>query len=117
MEFNNRENKSYIINDGGEPKEVWESRSVAVNFLVLAIEQTEGPMESRVKVLCSKRGPNAADFQGLFNLVAGYMDWDESGSETGIREAWEECGLDVKKVMKEKSVLFSNMVQPWHVKT
>ena len=109
MKFNNRENPVHKIGD----KTIWESRSVAVN-LVVVIQDTIYPENY---VLVSKRGPNAADNRGKYNLVAGYLDWDETASEAFIRETWEECGLDLLKTLKENTITQNNLVQPWHVQT
>lgn len=121
MKFNNRENKSYKIND----KIVWESRSVAVNCVILAMIQSEN-YEYDTYVLVSKRGPNAADFQGKMNVIAGYLDWDETGTEACLREGWEECGINIKNILdsshfpndNDSPIIISNdMEQPWHVNT
>jgi 8-oxo-dGTP pyrophosphatase MutT (NUDIX family) len=76
-------------------------------------------------VLVSKRGPAAADYRGLMNVIAGYMDWDESGTEALYREAWEEVGIDLRSLafpQKDSESLWSDIInnrleQPWHVKT
>lgn len=92
---------------------VWESRSVAANLVVL-IQTLKDPV---IHILVSKRGPNAADFQGKMNLVAGYLDWNESGAEAAVRECWEETGLDLVGIMQTHKVLNEDLSQPWHVKT
>jgi len=109
MEFKNRENPSHKIGD----KIIWESRSVAVNLVVLIVRN----FYSDPYVLVSKRGPKAADYQDYYNLVAGYLDWDETGTDAVIRETWEEFGLNLPEIMKENTILRSNLEQPWHVKT
>lgn len=114
MKFENRPNKSYIVNLGnGIRKEVWESRSVAVNSVILVLtNKSDIPY-----VLASKRGPNSADYQGKMNLIAGYLDWDEYAHEAVIRETWEECGLNILNLLSNTTVLANHMKQPWFVNT
>jgi len=109
MIFKNRPNKSYEVTENNIKKLVWESRSVAVNCVVV-ISNDEG-----IFILVSKRGPKAADFQGKLNVVAGYLDWDETGTEAVYRETWEECGLDLLKF--KKYIIFDDLSNPWNVKT
>lgn len=111
--FKNTPNKSYIVNDGkfGQ-KLIWDSRSVAINMTVLILVDSFEPY-----VLVSKRGPNAADFQGLMNIVAGYIDKDETGIEAAYREVWEETGLDLQKLIKEGGIIHEDLDQPWFVNT
>lgn len=117
MEFNNRPNTAHKVGD----RIVWESRSVGVNGVVILYV----PGEKVPYVLVSKRGPKSADYQGYMNLIAGYMDWDESGPEALYREAWEEVGIDLRGLAyPEKyddclwsSIISNNLEQPWHVKT
>jgi 8-oxo-dGTP pyrophosphatase MutT (NUDIX family) len=113
MKFKNRPNKSYKVKEDGKDKLVWESRSVAVNGVILARKLGE----STIFVLSSKRGPNSSDFQGKMNLIAGYLDWDETGSEALYRESWEEVGINIPKILEENWILKNNLFQPWHVKT
>ena len=91
----------------------WESRSCASNLVVL-ISTLKNP---HLHVLASKRGPKAADFSGKWNLVAGYIDWDESGADAAIRECWEETGLDLVSLLNTQKILNEDLTQPWHVKT
>lgn len=111
MKFNNRQNLCHNI-DG---KLVWESRSVAV-VGVIFIYKNLIPY-----VLVSRRGPNAANFQGKMNLVAGYLDWNESGFEALVRESWEETGFDLIDYLNKNNnsvkLLQSNLEQPWSVNT
>ncbi len=108
--FKNRPNKSYKI-DG---KEIWESRSVAVNLIVLVwTHDLKGPY-----VLTSKRGPAAADNKGKMNLIAGYLDWDETGEEATYRETWEECGIYIPDLLKNSSEIVTNdLDNPWYIAT
>ena len=102
--FNNRENKNYKV-DGG--KILWESRSVAVAGTILIKKSDE------IFVLAGKRGKAAADNQGKWNLICGYLDWDESADEALEREVWEESGLDMD-ILKD-SLLMDDLKNPWRV--
>lgn len=105
MRFNNRTNTPHEING----KIIWESRSVAVVGVII-IYQNSIPY-----VLVSKRGPNSADFKGKMNLVAGYLDWNESGSEGFIREAWEETGFNLPEHLSRLKVHLNNLDNPWSI--
>lgn len=117
MRFRNRENKRHII--GGQI--VWESRSVAVNGVVIIFL----PNYPVPFVMAAERGPKAADNRGKWNLIAGYLDWDETGTEALYREAWEEVGLDLRSMAypeRDKDSIFydviaNNLEDPWHVQT
>jgi 8-oxo-dGTP pyrophosphatase MutT (NUDIX family) len=115
MIFKNKPNVSYEVKDEkGNKKTIWNSRSVAVNCVVVLVGDFDmmGPF-----VLASKRGPNAADFQGKWNLVSGYLDYNESGTEAVYREVWEECGINIPAIIKTHKVISNDLIQPWHVKT
>lgn len=112
MKFNNRANLRHELPDG---RVIWESRSVAVNGVILATIK-DSPNE--VRILCSERGPAVEDYPGLMNLVAGYIDWDESATEAFIRECWEEVGLNMYESIFDNpkcSVLRNDLHQPFEV--
>ena len=92
MEFNNKPNKSYVI-DG---KVIWESRSVAVNCVIVA---TNSDTPTDPFVLISKRGSGTPDFQGYWNVPAGYLDNNETTNDACIREVWEETGVNLKSIL------------------
>lgn len=108
--FNNVENTPYNVGDG---KVIWDSRSVAVTCTVLAVKEGE----HIPYVLVSKRGKNAADYQGLWNVIAGYLDKNEFGFEAAYREAWEEVGIDLENIITNENILVNHMSQPWFVNT
>jgi 8-oxo-dGTP pyrophosphatase MutT (NUDIX family) len=100
---------------------VWDSRSVAVNGVIILFKHGN-PIPY---VLASIRGPKAADYTGSMNLVAGYLDRNEDGTQALYREAWEETGLDLKTLAYPErdsdciwsEIIANNLEQPWHVKT
>lgn len=103
MKFKNRHNPVHKI-DG---KEVWESRSVAVNCVVLS------KIENDLYVLIGKRGKGMPDAVGKWNVPGGYLDWDESGTEAAYREIWEEAGLYIP----DQNIIINNLLNPWYVNT
>jgi len=123
--FNNTENTPHKIIDLNRLKEilsdkpelydelirnsklVWESRSVAVAATIMV--QCKGERY----VLIGKRGPNAADFQGHWNLICGYLDKDETLQEATEREVWEESGLDLD--LLKDNLIIDNLSFPWRV--
>ena len=118
MKFNNRPNKKVIEHLTGDV--YWYSRSVAVNGVIIIFL----PGHKTPYVLVSRRGPNAADYQGKLNLVAGYLDWDETGTQALYREAWEEVGFDLESFAFPKEgdaswydLASNDLLNPWQVKT
>lgn len=113
MKFNNKPNKLIVEHLTGD--KYWHSRSVAVNLVVILT-----PTFPKIPhVLVAKRGPNAADYQGQYNLVAGYLDWDETGAQAVSRECYEETGLILQDLIEAPGVqvIRNDLNQPWHVKT
>lgn len=111
--FKNRENKKYDI----EGKEVWVSRSVAINVAVVVKHMKE----NQLYLLIGKRGKGTPDFQGYWNVPCGYMDWDEDGTEACYREVWEECGLHLEKFVSDENKFSAlnhkHLNNPWKVVT
>jgi 8-oxo-dGTP pyrophosphatase MutT (NUDIX family) len=108
MVFKNRPNVAHKTESG---EEVWDSRSVAVTGVIFAWKDSD----DYPYVLISKRGPAAADFSGKMNCVCGYLDKGESGTEAFIREAWEEVGINLVKIMNSDREMIEHMDQPWYV--
>jgi len=107
MIFNNRNNAPYKVGGG---KIIYDNRSPAVEGVIL-IKNING----FVYILGSKRGPNAADYQGYWNLIAGYLDWNETGSEAIIRETWEEAGLNLHKLLSNNQIIRNDLYYPWNI--
>ena len=82
--------KNYQV-EGKDGKMYWVHRAIAVTGVVFkAVEETH-----EVFVLANKRGNGAADFQGMWNLPCGYLDFDETLSEACAREIKEETGYNL----------------------
>jgi 8-oxo-dGTP pyrophosphatase MutT (NUDIX family) len=105
--FNNTLNEKVKTVDG---REVFLSRSVAICAPVIAIDSN-----NQIYTLLSKRGTGVPDFQGHYNLVCGYLDYDEVLPDAAKRELWEEVGLNVDAIPKE-NIIFNFMEHtPWGV--
>jgi len=109
MKFKNTPNTPHNIDD----RIVWESRSVTVVGVIILYK------DNIPYILASARGRNSCEpsEQGKMNLVAGYLDWDENGTEALYRECWEETGFNLPKYMKKFSVKLDNTNEPWSVST
>jgi 8-oxo-dGTP pyrophosphatase MutT (NUDIX family) len=105
MEFKNRKSIAYKVGN----KKIYASRSVAVVGVIIIYKNLIP------HVLVSRRGPNAEDFQGKMNLVAGYLDWDETGLDGLIRETWEEVGFNLREYVDKGDMICSSLSQPWSV--
>lgn len=104
--FKNRPNKFHRDKNG---KAFWESRSVAVEAIVLAFYDEE------THVLIEKRSATMMDSPNLWCVPCGYLDYDESGWEAIVRELFEETGLDIEAY--QKSVTIDNNRRPFNVIT
>ena len=70
----------------------WYSRSCASTMFAFA-KNKEGVWH----VLADQRGKGTPDFQGMWNAVCGYLDFNESGEECAQRETFEETGVFIPK--------------------
>lgn len=84
MNFNNIPNECGLHRG----KQVWLSRSVAVAVLVTCTDH-----KGDTHVLISKRGIGTPDFQGYWNIVCGYLDYNETLIDAARREVYEETGV------------------------
>ncbi len=91
--------KNFKITAVEDGKEYWISRSVAVAVVVFSYSMEDGYV-----VLANRRGEGAADFQGLWNVPCGYLDFDETLKEAAVREVFEETGyrLDINHLQMRK---------------
>lgn len=67
---------------------IWYSRSIATALFVYC-KDNDGIWHT----LVTKRGKGAADFQGLWCVVCGFSNYNETCEETARRECLEETGL------------------------
>ena len=105
MKFNNKENEKIILPNG---REIWLSRAIAVVGTICVIKN-DVPY-----ILISKRGSGSADYQGLWNLICGYLDYNESTGEAFARESWEEFGINIYELMKNEIYKDYSEI-PWDV--
>ena len=99
--FKNRPNTPYEIN---ENLVVWEHRSVVVIATVLHY-QNKDPY-----LLLVQRSPLTIE-GNKWCFPCGYLDFDESGHEAAMREAWEESGVDLT------GDNFLQRKEPWRIST
>ena len=71
-------------------KTLWYSRSFAVSAFIFC-RNSEGEW----CVLANKRGKGAADFNHMWNCIAGYIDFNERAEEAAVREIREECKINI----------------------
>jgi len=81
--------KNYPLINPETGKEVWISRSVAVSVNVYT------SINHKDCVLANKRGPGLPNHVGQWNVVSGYLDFDETLKEAAVREVFEETGLTI----------------------
>lgn len=79
--------KNFSVNVDG--KEYWISRSVAVAGFIFKQKGDD------LYALIEKRGKGAADYQGYWCFVCGYVDFDESVEQALQRESREELGFEI----------------------
>ena len=82
--------KNFPVNVNG--KEWWISRSVAIAASIYTI------INNKLCVLADKRGPGLPTNVGLWSVVSGFVDFDETLKETCIREVHEETGVDISNI-------------------
>lgn len=70
----------------------WYSRSVAVAGFIYCMDK-----EGKWYVLGSERGKDTPDFQGYWNCVCGYCEFDLDLKENLMKEAQEELGIEISK--------------------
>ena len=73
-------------------KEYWISRSVAVSVSIYTF------IDGKLCILANKRGSGLPNHAGQWNVVSGYIDFDETLKEAARREVYEETGLNIDKV-------------------
>lgn len=108
MNFKNRPSEKVVLQDG---RTVYLSRSVAVVGTVCLFK------DGTPYFLIGKRGKGSADFQGLYNLVCGYLDFDEDSPEAFIRETYEETGVNILELKKSCDIIHDYTKEVWDVKS
>ena len=71
---------------------LWYSRSVATSLFVFAKDE-----QGELYVLANKRGKGTPDYQGYWNVICGYLDYNESGEQCVVRECKEETGIIISE--------------------
>jgi 8-oxo-dGTP pyrophosphatase MutT (NUDIX family) len=106
MNFSNKENKQHTTLEG---KEIWDSRSVAVVGMMIALHEGER------YVILGKRGASSPNEVGRYCLPCGYLDRNETCEEGVVREIWEESGLNVYKTLEQYEIIHNQMHFPWKI--
>ena len=70
----------------------WFSRSMAVSVFIFCKDS-----DGRWNILASERGPGTPDFQGYWNCVCGYVEFDTTIADNCIKEVHEEVGVEISK--------------------
>lgn len=76
-------------------KEHWISRSSAVAVVPILVRKSFFGLHKDYYFLYEKRGPGCPDNIGKLVFPCGYLDYDETFREGGVRELYEEIGLKV----------------------
>jgi 8-oxo-dGTP pyrophosphatase MutT (NUDIX family) len=84
--------KNYPVKNPETGKEDWVSRSVAVAVSIYTW------IDGKFCVLANKRGKGLPNKAGKWNIVSGFIDYDETLLEACVREVHEETGVDISKV-------------------
>ena len=71
-------------------KTYWYSRSVATTALIFCKNA-----DDKWCVLANQRGSGTPDYQGYWNAICGYLDFNETAEECVQREVMEETGLRI----------------------
>ena len=106
MKFNNKENRPHKTTEG---KEIWDSRSVALVGMIIALHEGE------LYVILGKRGTASPNEIGKWCMPCGYLDKDETCEEGVLREIWEESGLNVHKTIEQYHIIHDQMNFPWKI--
>lgn len=81
--------KNFQITDKESGKKYWISRAMAVCGIVIVEDGDKS------YVLVNKRGQGAPNYKGCWNLICGYLDWDETLTEAVSREVLEETKVAI----------------------
>jgi len=90
-------------------QEYWISRAVANVAFIFA------KFKEDFHILITKRSSTMMDSPNLYCVPCGYLNWDENGYNSMLRETYEEAGLYLPDW--EKYVIFDNNKQPFYVNT
>lgn len=104
--FKNTPNECTKTEDG---RTVFLSRSIAVCVPIMAVTAND-----ECFMLISQRGAGTPDFQYHYNLVCGYLDFDENLHEAAKREIWEETGFNIDDIPKD-DVFYRLEQYPWAI--
>jgi 8-oxo-dGTP pyrophosphatase MutT (NUDIX family) len=87
--------KNYPVINPETGNQDWVSRSVAVAVSIYAL------VNGKLCILANKRGKGLPNHAGQWNVVSGYIDYDETLLQACVREVHEETGIDISDVRLE----------------
>lgn len=105
--FNNKLNECTKTEDG---RTVFLSRSIAICIPVSVYIKETG----KYYELISQRGAGTPDYNFHYNLVCGYLDYNETLIEASKRELFEETGLDIDSI-NTKNIVYGIDNKPWDI--
>lgn len=76
--------KNFQVEDKTTGKKYWISRAMAVCGIVIVRDGNDH------YILVNKRGEGVPNYKGCWNLICGYLDWDETLTQAMTREVLEE---------------------------
>lgn len=106
IEFKNKPNDCKII-DG---ETFWISRSVAVVGILIFRNKT-----TREDYVLLEERSEKMDYPLKWCVPCGYLDWDENGWESLMREVYEETGFYIPNYLEY--LIYDNRKQPFYVNT
>jgi len=110
--FNNIPNE-FVRNGTKSKKDYWISRSASVNGFIFA--RCDGINNNMLNVLIIKRSETIMDEPNKYCAPCGYLDWNENGYESMIREVYEETSLYLPNYKKFN--IFDNHQQSFYTET
>lgn len=88
MSNNQKKNFSFTDDEG---QEFWVSRSCTTETIIF------NKVNGEWCVLANKRGKGCVNNVGLWNVPAGYLDYNETLEDCALRETFEETGVKLNK--------------------
>lgn len=86
--------KNFKITAKEDNKEYWISRSMATRSEVVVVNN-----KNERFLVINKRGSGTPDFQGMWNIPCGYLEYDVTLKENATKELLEETGIYIPPFM------------------
>lgn len=105
----NFKNKSNIKINLPNDEVIWKHRAIAVNMLLVAVK------DGVEYILIAQRGKGMDDFPGFWNIISGYVDWNETIKDAVFREMYEETGINLNLIFIKYKILKEDINFPWEI--